>query len=128
MKPPYRRRRLLSCALVLLAGAAAAQTPPDGRWRCYQPPAYTVLAWFDLGGGKIAVDGNPPQPLAVDAATGRAGLPAGVLAPHREALYLAPGSAQGDAERHTLVLLRTPGQGAGGSGWARLPRCYLTTH
>ncbi len=123
-----RFARLLSWALALLAGSSLAQTPPEGRWRCYQPPDYTVLALFDLAGGQLAVDGNPPQALAIDAAAGRVGLPAGALPPHREALYLPPGSAQGDAGRHTLVLLRAPGQKAGGRGWERLPRCYLTTH
>ena len=131
MKPPYRRRRLLAALLALIAfltGSAFAQSPPEGRWRCYQPPGYTVLALFDLAGGQLAVDGNPPQRLSIDAAAGRLALPVGALPPYREALYLPPGSARGDADRHTLVLLRTPGQKPGGSGWERLPRCYLTTH
>jgi hypothetical protein len=127
MISPSSRRRLLGLLLACgLVGTAAAQTPPDGRWRCYQPPSYTVLAWFDLADDSIAVNGNPPAPVRFDA--GRLGLPADALPPHGEALYLAPGSARGDAERHTLVLLRTPGQKAGGRGWERLPRCYLTTH
>jgi hypothetical protein len=129
MKSPYRQRRFFALFFAAgMAGASFAQTPPEGRWRCYQPPGYTVVAWFDLTGNRIAVDGNAPQALAIDAATGRVGLPAGALAPHREGLYLPPGSAQGDAGRHTLVLLRAPGQKAGGRGWERLPRCYLTTH
>ena len=139
MKKPSRQRpkevpvgrrlfALLPALLALLAGAAFAQTPPEGRWRCYQPPAYAVLAWFDLGGGQIAVDRNPQRPYTADAATGRVALPAGALAPHREALYLPPGHAQGEAERHTLVLLRSPGQKPGGRGWDALPRCYMTTH
>ena len=122
------RRRLLALALTFLAGASFAQTPPEGRWRCYQPPAYTVLAWFDLAGEQLAVDRNPPQPFAADAATGRLRLPAEALPPYREALYLPPGHARGDAGRHTLVLLRTPGQKPGSRGWERLPRCYMTTH
>ncbi len=129
MKSPSRQRRLLALIFATgIAGAALAQTPPEGRWRCYQPPGYTVLAWFDLAKGQIAVDGNAAQPFSFDAATGRASLPAGALASHREALYLPPGAKHGDAERHTLVLLRTPGQKAGSPGWARLPRCYMTTH
>ncbi len=124
---PSRQRRLLALILACgVVGAAAAQMPPEGRWRCYQPPSYGVLAWFDLTGGGIAVNGNPPLPVRFDA--GRLGLPAAALPPHGEALYLAPGSARGDAERHTLVLLRTPGQKPGGLGWERQPRCYLTTH
>ena len=127
MKSPSFQRRLLAMILACgMAGAVAAPSPPAGRWRCYQPPSYTVLAWFDLAGDNIAVDGNPPAPVRFEA--GRLILPAAVLPPHGEALYLAPGSVRGDAERHTLVLLRTPGQQAGGRGWERLPRCYLTTH
>jgi hypothetical protein len=127
VKSPYRGRRLLALVFSAgIAGAAAAQTPPEGRWRCYQPPGYTVLAWFDLTPATIAVDGHEPLPVSFDA--GRLALPPAALPPYREGLYLPPGSVQGDAERHTLVLLRTPGQRSGGAGWARLARCYLTTH
>ncbi|MBI5900226.1 MAG: hypothetical protein HZB40_13465 [Rhodocyclales bacterium] len=126
MKSPFRRRRLWALALSLLAGVAAAQTIPEGRWRCYQPPGYTVLAWFDLDGGGIAVDGHPPRPVAV-VGDGLA-LPAGLLPPWRHAIYFAPGSAQGDAERHTLILLPRAGASRQGRAWERLPRCYLTTH
>lgn len=125
---PTFRHLLLAPLLAVLCGAVLAQTPPDGRWRCYQPPAYTVLAWFDIAAGQISVDRNDPLPFAGDAATGRVLLPAVALPPHREALYLPPGSALGDGERHTLVLLRTPGQKPGGRGWEKLPRCYMTTH
>ena len=119
----FSRRRLLALVFAAgLAGAALAQIPPAGRWRCYQPPGYTVLAWFDLDAGGIAVDGNPVLPIRVEGA--RVTLPAAALPPHREALYLPPGATQGDAERHTLVLLRTPGQ----RPEPRQPRCYLTTH
>ena len=129
MKTPYVPRRLL--ALILACGfatAAFAQAPPDGRWRCYQPPGYVVTAWFDLAAGGVSVNGDTPLPVRIDAASGRIALPPGALAPHREGLYLPPGTAQGDAERHTLVLLRTAGQRPGSRGWERLPRCYLTTH
>ena len=127
MKSPSFQRRLLAIILACgMAGAAAAPSPPDGRWRCYQPPSYTVLAWFDLAGAGMAVNGNPPAPVRFEA--GRLSLPADALPSYGEALYLAPGSARGDAERHTLVLLPAPGQQAGGRGWDRLPRCYLTTH
>ena len=128
MRSSIRTNRLAVLALLVLgmAGAVLAQTPPPGRWRCYQPPSYTVLAWFDLAGETIAVDGNAP--VAVRFVAGRLGLPAAALPPFREGLYLPPGTAQGDAERHTLVLLRTPGQRAGGPGWEKHPRCYMTTH
>ena len=129
MKPPYRRRRLLAAVLVsiaYLAVTAFAQSPPEGRWRCYQPPDYLVLAWFDLGAGQIAVNGNPP--VAVVPGEASLGLPAGTLPPWRHGFYLAPGSAQGDAERHTLVLAARADVPRRGRGWERLPRCYLTTH
>lgn len=123
-----RPLRLATLALMVfgLAGAALAQTPPPGRWRCYQPPSYVVLAWFDLGADNIAVDGNAPLPVRFEG--GRLALPVAALPPYREGLYLPPAATQGDAERHTLVLSRTPGRPAGGRGWDALPRCYMTTH
>lgn len=124
MKALLRRGRGAAVALVALgvAWAAQGQTPPPGRWRCYQPPAYTVLAWFDLTAETISVNGNEPLPVRFDA--DRIALPPTALPPYREGVHFSPGSTQGDAERQTLVLLRVPGQRPA----AHLPRCYMTTH
>jgi hypothetical protein len=126
--PSCQRRLLapLALLLALAAGGACAQVPPDGRWRCYQPPGYTVLALFDLAGGRLAVDGNPPQPVAVG--EGGFALPVGALPPWRHAIYFAPGKAPVDVERHTLVLAPRADARRSGRAWERLPRCYLTTH
>jgi hypothetical protein len=127
---PYPRRRLSWAVLLslVLAGAAMAQSPPPGRYRCYQPPAYTVMAWFDLAAGRISVHGDTPQPVRIDAATGRIELPPDALPPWRHGIHFAPGAKEGDAERFTIVLASRAEHRPGHPSWARLPRCYLTTH
>lgn len=133
MKTPYRQRRLLSLttlavASLLLVGTASAQAPASGRYRCYEPPGYTVMAWFDLDAKGISVHGDAPQAVRIDAAKGRLDLPRDVLPPYRHGFYFPPGAAGGDAERVTIVLASRADQRPGRSGWANLPRCYLTTH
>jgi hypothetical protein len=133
MKTPHCRNRSLTQAALAVAGilltaAAFAQTPAHGRYRCYQPPDYSVMAWFDLDAAGIAVNGDAPLPLRTDAATGRIDLPRGALPPYRHGLYFLPGVAGGDAERVTIVLARSADLRPGRPAWEKQPRCYLTTH
>lgn len=131
MTSPWYPRRLLraaSLAASLLAGVAAAQEPPPGRYRCYEPPRYSVIAWFDLDAGRIAVNGAEPLTYRSDPARARIELPAAALPPWQYGWFFAPGAAGGDAQRVTLVLTADATQRPGGGGWDRLPRCYLTTH
>jgi len=115
-------------AASLLAGLAAAQVPPPGRYRCYEPPRYTVIAWFDLDAGRIAVNGADALAYRSDPARARIELPAAALPPWRHGWFFAPGAPGGDAQRVTLVLAADDARGPGSAGWDRLPRCYLTTH
>ncbi|MCM2309155.1 MAG: hypothetical protein NDI91_16990 [Sulfuritalea sp.] len=119
---------ILAVAGLLLAGAACAQAPAHGRYRCYELPAYTVMAWFDLAAAGISLNGDTPRPVRVDAATGRIELPRGLLPPYRHGFYLPSGAAGGDAERITIVLAARADARPGQRVWATLPRCYLTTH
>ncbi|MCM2290346.1 MAG: hypothetical protein NDI67_15080 [Sulfuritalea sp.] len=133
MKTPYRQRRLLSLMTLAIAslfhaGTAFAQAPATGRYRCYEPPSYTVMAWFDLDAKGISVHGDAPQAVRIDTAKGRLDLPRDALPPYRHGFYFPPGAAGGDAERVTIVLTSRADQRPGRSGWVNLPRCYLTTH
>lgn len=140
MKSPSRQRQrfaylwqvlpfvTLVVACLLLAGAASAEVPAQGRYRCYQPPAYTVMAWFDLDATGIGVHGDAPQAVRIDAATGRIELPRDALPPYRHGLFFSPGAPGGDAGRATIVLAGRADARPGRPGWATLPRCYLTTH
>ncbi len=125
---PSPRRRLLACALTLLAGSVFAQAPAQGRYRCYEPPGYGVMAWFDLSAAGIGVNGDAPQAVRIDVATGRINLPQNALPPYRHGFFFPPGAAGGDAGRATIVLARRADQRPGQPAWAGLPRCYLTTH
>lgn len=133
MKSPSRWRRLfdvvtLALASFLLTGAASGQAPANGRYRCYEPPSYGVMAWFDLDAKGISVHGDAPQVVRIDAVTGRIDLPQNTLPPYRHGFYYLPDAAGGDAGRSTIVLARRADQRPGQPAWAKLPRCYLTTH
>lgn len=133
MKTPSSQRRLFALAMLavaglLLAGAASAQAPAQGRYRCYEPPGYAVMAWFDFSAAGIGVNGDAPQAVRIDAATGRIELPRDALPPYRHAYFFPPGAAGGNAGRATIVLARRADQRPGQPAWAKLPRCYLTTH
>ncbi|MBI3096273.1 MAG: hypothetical protein HYY97_15500 [Rhodocyclales bacterium] len=129
MNSPYRQRQLLSfIAGLLLAASAAAQAPAAGRYRCYELPGYAVLAWFDLAGAEISVNGDTPRTVRIDAARQRIELPRGLLAPYRHGFWFAPGAGGGDAERVTIVLAARADARPDQRRWATLPRCYLTTH
>lgn len=134
MKTPSSQRRLFPLAMLAVAslcyaGIASAQAPAPGRYRCYEPPGYTVMAWFDLDAkGGISVHGDAPQALRIDAASGRLTLPRDALPPYRHGRYFPPGAAGGDAERVTIVLAARADARPAQRVWATLPRCYLTTH
>lgn len=140
MKTPYRQRQrsaylrqllsraTLAVTCILLVGAASAEVPAQGRYRCYQPPAYTVMAWFDLVAAGISVHGDAPQAVRIDAATGRIDLPRDALPPYRHGFFFPPGAAGGDAGRATIVLAGRADARPNKPGWVALPRCYLTTH
>lgn len=133
MKSPFCQRRLFNLATLavagfLLAGAASAQAPAAGRYRCYELPGYTVMAWFELDIKGISIHGDAPQAVRIDAVTGRIDLPPDALPPYRQGFYFPPGAAGGDAGRATIVLASRGDLRPGQSAWARLPRCYLTTH
>jgi len=130
---PSARRRLFAAAGgaiagLLVAGAALAQSPAHGRYRCYAPPGYGVMAWFDLAADGIGVNGAAPLPVRIDPAAGRIELPPSALPPYRHGFYFPPGAAGGDADRVTIVLAARADARPGRRGWATLPRCYLTTH
>lgn len=114
--------------LVLLVSAGALAQVPSGRYRCYEPPNYAVMAWFDLAPAAIAVNGDEATSLRIDHASGRIDLPPDAIPPWRLGWHFAPGAQGGDAERVTIVLARHAGQRPGTPAWGRLPRCYLTTH
>lgn len=121
-------KTLLLLAGLFAAGAAAAQEPAAGKYRCYQPPAYTVTAWFELGEGQARIDGGAPAPFRYDAAAARIDWTTDALAPHRHGFHY-PAGAPGDATgRPTVVLAPRATARPGQPGWARLPRCYLITH
>lgn len=114
--------------IAAIAGSALAQAPVPGRYRCYQPPAYTVMAWFDLTTGAIAINGDSPLPVRFDSGNEGFELPPGAIPPWRRGIGFAPGAKGGDAERVTIVLASRPDHRPGHVAWANLPRCYLTTH
>jgi hypothetical protein len=114
--------------LLVMVGGALADAPVPGRYRCYQPPAYTVVAWFDLSSREISVNGDSPLPIRIDSTTGHIELSPGAIPPWRYGIRFSPGAKEGDAERVTIVLASRPEHRPGHAAWARLPRCYLTTH
>jgi hypothetical protein len=124
----FRRAALLATLLLACAPVAADPSPVPGKYRCYQPPGYAVVAWFELGEGQARINGGDPQPAPFDAAAARIDWPGEALAPYRHGLYFPPGTAGADGERTTIVLTARAQARPGGPGWTRLPRCYLTTH
>lgn len=123
----------LTALLGLLVGdlaAAAAERPPAGRYRCYQPPSYVVIAWFDLEtDGTYRLQGGPPGRYAFDPATRVVRWLDGEHAGTGQVgLYVPPAVEHATAQRHAIVMtapknLRPPRND-------RDPRvqCLLTTH
>lgn len=121
----------LAAAVLGSAGpAAAADQPPAGRYRCYQPPRYTVVSWFDLeADGTYRAQGAAPVGYRYEA-KGRKVVWLG--GDHAErgwlGLYLPPARDGAGGIRHTIVMsspknLKPPTND-------RDPRtqCFLTTH
>lgn len=131
---PRRNVRLLAAlaaAVLLPAGPAeAADQPPVGRYRCYQPPRYSVVSWFDLeADGTYRAQGGAPVRYRYEP-KGRKVVWLG--GDHAErgwlGLYLPPASDGAGGIRHTIVMsspknLKLPAND-------RDPRtqCFLTTH
>jgi len=126
-------RRLLGGWLALAATAlfaAPPSAPPAGRYRCYQPPAYTVTAWFDFeADGTYRLNGAAAQRYRYDAAKSLVRWTSGDFAQSRYVgIYMPPGKAGGDEDRYTIVLATRDDARPGKAGWDRLQRCYLTMH
>ena len=118
----------LLLAFVLPPARAGGTEPIPGKYRCYTPPAYTVFAWFEIGEGRVRVNGDTPVPFHFDTKQLRLDWTTDGFAPYRHGLYMPVGAAGGEAERTTIVLLLRPGMRPTQAGWHTLPRCYLTTH
>ena len=117
-------------ALSLLPAAAAAEAPPPGRYRCYQPPDYVVVSWFDFeADGTYRLQGGPPARYVWEAKGKRVRWLDGEHARQRlVGIYQPPPDAGKWPRRHTIVLANRDGAKPGGAGWEQLPQCYLTEH
>lgn len=117
------------------AGFAKAPTgpssaPPAGRYRCYQPPRYTVVSWFDLdANGSYRVLDHDPAPYRYESATRRV---AWLNGDHAErgwvGLYLPPASDGAGGIRHTIVMTNARNLKPPKDDRDTRPQCYLTTH
>ncbi|HEX5801588.1 MAG TPA: hypothetical protein VFY24_01080 [Azospira sp.] len=121
---------LLAASAALLAAPAVAADgpPPEGKYRCYQPPEYTVVAWFEITADGVGINGGDAQRFAFDARARRIDWPGTDLAPYRHGFFFPAGTDGDHAERTTVVLSRQRVARPGQPGWKQLPRCYLTTH
>lgn len=110
--------------------AAAVAPPPAGRYRCYQPPEFTVVSWFDFeADGTYRLQGGPPGRYAWDAPRMHVRWLDGEHAKQRlVGIYQPPPDAGQGPRRHTIVLARNAGAKPGKRGWDTLPQCYLTEH
>ncbi len=116
-------------------GEAAAAKPvavavAAGRYRCYQPPTYTVTAWFDLeSDGSYRLNGGAPQRFAYDPARALIRWSGGDFASRRLfGIYMPPGKPGADEDRVTIVLSKRADMRPARKGWEVLERCYLTMH
>ncbi|MFC5300874.1 hypothetical protein [Azospira restricta] len=121
-------RLLLAASLLPAAAAADPVAPPDGKYRCYQPPEQTVVAWFEIVAGTVRIDGGEPRRFAFDARARRIDWPGAELAPYRHGFFFPVGADDEHGERTTIVLAQQRRARPGQAGWQQLPRCYLTTH
>lgn len=121
-------RLLLAASLLPAAAAADPAAPPEGKYRCYQPPEYTVVAWFEITADGVGINGGEPRRFAFDARARRIDWPGTELAPYRHGFFFPAGTDGDHAERTTIVLARQRAARPGQAGWKQLPRCYLTTH
>lgn len=116
------RAPLLALYLSLAAAPAlAAEDVPSGRYRCYQPPRYTVSAWFDLLPERsYSFQGDAPQRFSYDRERRELSWLGGELA-GRKATYQPPGAGAA-GERHAIILE------AGEAGASTAVECFLVTH
>ena len=122
--PGMRLCRIVWPFLLCMATPVAAEAPVLGKYRCYQPPNYEVVAWLELREDVARINGDDPQPYTFDAAASRFDWPDQSLAPYRHGILFLSGMPGDDTGRTTILLTTKPGQRSG----AKLPRCYLTTH
>ena len=117
-------RRQLPLLLVVCSALAHAAELPTGRYRCYQPPAYTVTAWFDiLPDGTYSFQGEPPARFSYEPKNGAVRWQEGVLATrHGGGRYVPPSPQKGGGLRHTIVLESRDAAAPAAD------ECYLTTH
>lgn len=117
-------------ALLLAAGSALASPPPAGRYRCYQPPGYAVISWFDFeADGTYRLQGGAPAKYRWEPARSLVRWLEGEHAAERlVGIYQPPPDAGQWPRRHTIVLARNDEMRPGSRGWDKLPQCYLTEH
>jgi hypothetical protein len=125
------RCRLALLTLLLLAGTAAAadMPPPAGRYRCYQPPDFLVVSWFDFeADGTYRLQGGASARYAWEATGRRVRWLDGEHAKQGlVGIYQPPPDASHGPRRHTIVLARANVK-PGSRAWDKLPQCYLTEH
>jgi len=125
-------KKHLALLILLLAGLAQAADapPPAGRYRCYQPPDYTVLSWFDFDSdGTYRFQGGPVARYSWEASRKVVRWLDGEHAQQRHVgIYEPPADSNQWPRRHTIVLARRADTRPGSASWAKLPQCYLTEH
>lgn len=116
---------LLPLLSTIPGSALAVELPPEGRYRCYEPPSYVVTAWFDLqADGTYRFQGQAPARYSYDPLKRQLRWLDGALAEtHAGAIYHAPAAGGTAGQRHTLAL-----QAHAPSRTAAAGECYLTTH
>lgn len=119
---------LALAAALLPPPADAAERPPLGKYRCYEPPDQIVFAWFEITPDGVGINGDPPRRFAFDAKARRIDWPGDDLDPYRHGIFFPRGTMDEHAERTTIVLTPRRSMRPGQSGWDTYPRCYLTTH
>lgn len=146
---PFRQRRVcgglatvvLSAALSMLwplpsaAQGTAGVTkgtdrPPAGRYRCYQPPGYTVVSWFDLeADGTYHLLGDDPAPSRYEPASRRVVWLKGEHARRGWiGLYLPPAADSAGGIRHTIVMTTAGNLKPPANDRDRRLQCYLKTN
>lgn len=120
----------LATTLLPVAEATAADRPPAGRYRCYQPPRYTVVSWFDLDpDGTYRVLDEAPAPYRYEPAGRRV---VWLKGDHAQrgwlGLYLPPQGDGAGGIRHTIVMTSPKNHKPPTSEQDPRPQCYLTTH
>lgn len=110
--------------------AAPSASPPSGRYRCYQPPRFSVVSWFDLeADGTYRAQGAAAAPYRYDAQRRQLRWLAG---DHAErgwvGLYLPPAADGAGGIRHTIVMTSTRNLKPPAGEQDPRPQCYLTTH